>query len=57
MIEAAKQGFNATGIELNPWLVWLSKLSALKHGVGKNTHFYRKDIWKVSDKSDVISGF
>ena len=48
MIEAAKQGFNATGIELNLWLVWFSKLSAFKHGVSKNTHFRRKDIWKVS---------
>ncbi|ODM90761.1 hypothetical protein Ocin01_15925 [Orchesella cincta] len=47
VIEAAKRGFKAHGVELNPWLVWFSKLNALRLGVRANASFQRKDIWKT----------
>ncbi|KAG1668355.1 Protein N-lysine methyltransferase FAM173B [Nymphon striatum] len=47
VIEAAKLGYNSVGIELNPWLVLYSKISALYAGCGYNTKFIRKDIWKT----------
>ncbi|CAD6994009.1 unnamed protein product [Ceratitis capitata] len=48
VVAAAKHGFNADGVELNPWLVWYSRISALRHGVHRQTHFYRRDLWKYS---------
>ena len=48
VIEAARKGFHAVGIELNPWLVWYSRLAALRAGVRKSTAFHTKDLWKVS---------
>lgn len=51
VIEAAKRGFQGVGIELNPWLVWFSKLNALRLGVAPSASFQRKDIFKTSLKS------
>lgn len=48
VIAAAKQGFKASGFELNPWLVWFSRYKAWKEGVHKSTSFYISDLWKVS---------
>ncbi|XP_011180933.2 ATP synthase subunit C lysine N-methyltransferase [Zeugodacus cucurbitae] len=48
VVAAAKNGINADGVELNPWLVWYSRLSALRQGVHNKTHFYRRDLWKYS---------
>ncbi|CAH1774972.1 unnamed protein product [Owenia fusiformis] len=45
--EAAKLGFKASGVELNPWLVWYSRLRSYQLGLHKQTAFYRKDLWKV----------
>lgn len=45
-LAAAKNGLNADGVELNTWLVQYSRLSALYHGVFKQTSFYQKDLWK-----------
>ena len=42
---AAKNGFKAHGVELNPWLVQYSRVSALTNGVSAMTSFYRKDLW------------
>ena len=47
VIEAAKRGFHAEGVELNRWLVWFSRYRAWNEGVHKNTKFYRKDIFKT----------
>ncbi|XP_064409340.1 ATP synthase subunit C lysine N-methyltransferase isoform X3 [Latimeria chalumnae] len=33
VIAAAKQGFQAVGYELNPWLVWYSRYKAWREGV------------------------
>ncbi|XP_018786681.1 PREDICTED: protein FAM173B [Bactrocera latifrons] len=48
VVAAAKNGLNADGVELNPWLVWYSRLSALRQGVYGKTHFYRRDLWKYN---------
>ena len=47
VIEAAKRGFSARGIELNPWLVIYSKVNALKAGIPPSkAGFARRDLWK-----------
>uniref|UniRef100_A0A182R7M3 Methyltransferase domain-containing protein n=1 Tax=Anopheles funestus TaxID=62324 RepID=A0A182R7M3_ANOFN len=38
----------ADGVELNPWLVYFSRLAALRNGVFNRTSFFRKDLWKFS---------
>ncbi|XP_033838078.1 ATP synthase subunit C lysine N-methyltransferase [Periophthalmus magnuspinnatus] len=48
VIAAAKQGFRASGFELNPWLVWYSRYKAWKEGVHHTTSFHISDLWKVS---------
>ncbi|EAT34528.1 AAEL013243-PA [Aedes aegypti] len=53
VIAAAKRlQLEAHGVELNPWLVYYSRLAALKGGVFGQTKFYRKDLWKYD-----ISGY
>lgn len=47
MIAAAKEGHEAVGYELNPWLVLYSRWKAYRSGVYKSAKFYRKDLWKV----------
>ncbi|KAM3929814.1 ATP synthase subunit C lysine N-methyltransferase [Leptodactylus fuscus] len=51
VIAAAKQGFQAVGYELNPWLVWYSRFRAWREGVHQNTKFHISDLWKVSFSS------
>lgn len=46
VIAGAQSGFKSHGVELNPWLVYYSRLSAFKNGVFKQTKFFRKDLWK-----------
>ncbi|XP_054726767.1 ATP synthase subunit C lysine N-methyltransferase [Anastrepha obliqua] len=48
VIAAAENGLLADGVELNPWLVWYSRLSALRQGVQGQTKFFRRDLWKYS---------
>ncbi|XP_067136198.1 ATP synthase subunit C lysine N-methyltransferase [Centruroides vittatus] len=48
VIEAAKRGLLAEGIELNPWLVLYSRAKALTNGVSGNTKFKCQDLWKVN---------
>ncbi|TDH06123.1 hypothetical protein EPR50_G00130490 [Perca flavescens] len=48
VIAAAKHGFQASGFELNPWLVWYSRYKALREGVHRSTSFHISDLWKVS---------
>lgn len=49
VIAAAKQGFKASGFELNPWLVWYSRYKAWREGVHRSTAFHISDLWKVRD--------
>ncbi|XP_034039756.1 ATP synthase subunit C lysine N-methyltransferase [Thalassophryne amazonica] len=48
VIAAAKRGFQASGFELNPWLVWYSRYKAWREGVHSSTSFHISDLWKVS---------
>ncbi|XP_070700648.1 ATP synthase subunit C lysine N-methyltransferase [Pempheris klunzingeri] len=48
VIAAAKRGFQASGFELNPWLVWYSRYKAWREGVRRSTSFHISDLWKVS---------
>lgn len=49
VIAAAKRGFQASGFELNPWLVWYSRYKAWREGVHRSTSFHISDLWKVSE--------
>ncbi|XP_023175633.1 ATP synthase subunit C lysine N-methyltransferase [Drosophila hydei] len=44
------QGLKADGVELNRWLIYYSRLAALRHGVGQQTSFFRRDLWKFNIK-------
>ncbi|XP_058809354.1 ATP synthase subunit C lysine N-methyltransferase [Phymastichus coffea] len=46
VIAAAKADFQADGVELNPWLVTYSNISAYRNGVSSKTSFFKKDLWK-----------
>eukprot|EP00794_Sanderia_malayensis_P018147 gene18147-19957_t len=46
-LAAAKHGFTSTGIELNPWLVFCSRIAARLNGLSQLATFERKDLWKV----------
>ncbi|XP_053690847.1 ATP synthase subunit C lysine N-methyltransferase [Sabethes cyaneus] len=57
VIAAAKaRGIEAHGVELNPWLVLYSRISAVRTGVYANTRFYRKDLWKfdISKYNNIV---
>ncbi|CAG9772779.1 unnamed protein product [Ceutorhynchus assimilis] len=56
VIEAAKNKFVSDGVELNPWLVLYSRFSALKNGLGSQTKFFRRDLWKydVSKYDNIV---
>ncbi|XP_043601518.1 ATP synthase subunit C lysine N-methyltransferase [Bombus pyrosoma] len=41
----AKAGFKAHGIELNPWLVWYSRLKALITSSSLHTKFIKQNLW------------
>ena len=47
VIEAAKRGFKATGIELNRWLVYYSKINARRLKLQDNANFERQDLWSA----------
>ncbi|KAK6617453.1 hypothetical protein RUM43_014462 [Polyplax serrata] len=48
VLATAQNGFQSTGVELNPWLVAYSKLAAFKSGFHKNTRFLKTDLWKFN---------
>lgn len=54
VIAAAKHGFQASGFELNPWLVWYSRYKAWREGVHRSTSFHISDLWKVSHFSYLL---
>ncbi|MCL4122746.1 UNVERIFIED_CONTAM: hypothetical protein GTU68_055213 [Idotea baltica] len=43
---ARNKRLHSTGVELNPWLVWYSKIFSWSKGLSQNTSFIRKDLWK-----------
>ena len=47
VLEAAKNGFKAHGVELNPWLVAYSKFRAIRLGLTTSATFSRQDLWKT----------
>ncbi|XP_063541490.1 ATP synthase subunit C lysine N-methyltransferase [Cydia strobilella] len=47
---AAKLGFKSDGVELNPWLVYYSRITALLSSQSQNTKFYRRNLWTFSLK-------
>ncbi|XP_046964258.1 ATP synthase subunit C lysine N-methyltransferase [Vanessa cardui] len=46
VLTAAKLGFKADGVELNPVLVYYSRISALLNSQYKRATFYRRNLWK-----------
>merc|ERR1719228_1808211 len=50
VLQAARDGFRAHGVELNRWLVYYSRWSAWRHGLRGQATFARQDLWK-SDMS------
>ncbi|XP_051162744.1 ATP synthase subunit C lysine N-methyltransferase [Leptopilina boulardi] len=48
VVAAAKSGFKAYGIELNPCLIAYSKVLALTKGLSSNASFFRGDLWKCN---------
>lgn len=47
---AAKLGFQADGVELNPWLVYYSRIAALLKPEYRSCKFFRCDLWKFDLK-------
>ncbi len=54
--EAAQHGAIATGIEINPMLVWYARIRASVMGVGDRTTFVCKNFWStpLSKETDVV---
>ncbi|PSN46061.1 Protein FAM173B [Blattella germanica] len=48
VLAAAKNGFLADGVDLNPWLIVYSRLQAYRLGLGRYTRFYLVDLWKFN---------
>ena len=46
VIEAARNGFKAHGIELNVWLVLYSKWRAFRSNLTPRATFAKQDLWK-----------
>lgn len=47
---AAKLGFKAHGVELNPWLVYYSRIAALLNPMYRESKFYRRNLWSFDLK-------
>ena len=48
---AARQGFTATGVELNGWLVLYSKVAARLSRLENRATFRKQDLWTVDLRS------
>ena len=46
VIAAAQHGIPSVGVELNPWLIAISKYRALFAGVSRQCSFRRQDLWQ-----------
>lgn len=51
VIACAQTGFDSHGVELNPWLVYYSRLSAIMNNVSSKAKFFRRDLWKFNISS------
>ncbi len=49
MLEIAKAGYSAAGVELNLWLVLYSRIQARKQGLN-DVQFFRRNFFKVGVK-------
>lgn len=47
VLEAARLGFRAHGVELNRVLVWYSRLAAVRAGLRGQATFARQDLWRA----------
>ncbi len=56
VLQAARLGFQAHGIELNLWLVLFSRARSLLGGLSDTATFSRQDLWKadLSRFDDVV---
>jgi methylase of polypeptide subunit release factors len=50
VISLAKGGHIGVGVEVNYWLVLLSRFKSILNGVRKNTKFHWKNLWTVNLK-------
>jgi protein-L-isoaspartate O-methyltransferase len=50
VMATAHLGFRSTGVELNPWLVFYSRLRAWRLGLDPHVSFVRTDLWKFDLK-------
>ncbi|KAJ8873608.1 hypothetical protein PR048_024426 [Dryococelus australis] len=48
VLAAVAAGFQADGVELNPWLVLYSRLQAWQLGMHERAGFLRRDLWQFS---------
>jgi len=56
VIAMAKKGAIATGFEINPFYVLLSKIKIYKAGVSKNASIYWKNFWREDiSKFDIVT--
>lgn len=55
VLEAARRGAYATGVEINPFLVWYTRLRIKKAGLSGRASVIRGDLWRypLSD-TDVV---
>ncbi|MBI2122359.1 MAG: methyltransferase domain-containing protein [Candidatus Sungbacteria bacterium] len=55
LLEAARRGAKAIGLEINPFLVWFSRLRAKRRGLHEKITVLRRDFYTYPlDKIDVI---
>ncbi|XP_031562363.1 ATP synthase subunit C lysine N-methyltransferase-like isoform X2 [Actinia tenebrosa] len=54
VLAAARHGYLAHGIELNPWLVLYSNIQARWHGLSNLASFSRQDLWKMPQLQEKI---
>ena len=47
VIGACIKGFQATGVELNFWLLLVSKIQAFRNGIEDRCSFVKQDFWTV----------
>lgn len=47
---ATKLGFRADGVELNPWLVYYSRIASLLNSEYRGAKFYRRNLWTFDMK-------
>lgn len=55
VIKAAELGALATGVEINPFLIWYSQMTIKKKGLENNAKIIQKDFFKIDlSSADVV---